>query len=287
MQQLVRYSYRSRYRWPYSTVSKLVNNVKATGEHITGRSEVFLAQARVDECKNALKTWRRKLTAASREYDEIQQQLKGLYTRKTHIFQQQKRDLSVLQSIHTEEESLLLNEQNTAAVVETCKLGERESFEALSDAIQDSHQKERAQSEQMRYYTRIGSLLGAFFGFLGSNFFIKREIKQHNLEQSKRLLQIEEELAANATCNKLVMTTVENIQEQLVNVSQSVSSMSNKVSTFKNATTQVQEECLSKNVSPVLVTLEPHSPVQPKNTELIAVGGVLSYSLLMTILALL
>lgn len=264
----------------YSTVSRLVNNVKTTGEHITGKSEVVLAQTQVDECKNALKTWRRKLAAATHEYEAIQQQLKGLYAKKTHVYQQQKRDLSALQAIHSEEESLLLNEQNTAAVVETCKLGERESFEGLSDAIQDSHQKERAQSEQMKYYTRIGSLLGAFFGFLGSNFFIKREIKQHNLEQSKRLSQIEVELAESTTHNESVITTVTDMQQHLVHVRQSVGMLSNKLDAFKSLSliNQAQDEVTIASVGTV-------SPTQPHNSDPVAVVGVISYSFLLTLLA--
>lgn len=234
-----------------------------------------------------------KTSSSYSEYEEIQQQLKGLYAKKTSVYQHPKKDVSTLQAIHSEEESLLLNEQNNAAIVETCKLGERESFEALSDAIQDSHQKERAQSDQMKYYTRIGSLLGAFFGFLGSNFFIKREMRKHNLDQLKRFSQFEEELAASTTQNQSIMTTVENIQEHVVQVSQSVCNMNAKLDAHNKVLTTEARDEVTRN-KPCTVTSESIPPPnlnpvpeQSGNTELVAVVSVISYSFLLTLLALL
>ena len=274
------------HRYSTRSISRLISNVRDTGEGITGHSEVLQSQKQVQDCKDALKMWRKKLAAVSTEYEEVQQQLKGLYIRKTHVYQDQKRELLVLQAINNEEESLLFSEQKVASCVEKCKQNERDSFEALSDAIQESHEKERAQSERMKYYTRIGSLLGAFFGFLGSNFFIRRQITQHNLEQSKRLLQIEETLkqVENKAHDLSLVKTVETIQQHLNSIDQSVGSMSEKVDGFSTSTkllesTQGHDHDRGKECSPV--TLE-----QPKNSDIVALGSVMSYSFLLTLLAL-
>ncbi len=272
---------RIRYRYSTGSISRLINNVRDTGEGITGHSEVLQCQEQVQDCKNALKKWRKKLAAANIEYEEVQQQLKGLYVRKTHVYQDQKRDLSVLQAINNEEESLLFSEQKVATSVENCKQNERDSFESLSDAIQESHEKERAQSERMKYYTRIGSLLGAFFGFLGSNFFIKRQITQHNLEQSKPLLQMEETLKPVAH-DPLLVKTVETIQQHLNSIDQSVGSMSDKVDGFSTSTKLLEStEGHDRGKKFSSGTLE-----KPQNSDVVALGSVISYSFLLTLLAL-
>ena len=86
----------------------------------------------------------------------------------------------MLQAINSEETTLLYEEQKLHARVENYRQKERESFELLSDAIQESHAKERAQSERLKYYSQLSSVIGAVFGFLGSTLFLRREIRKHN-----------------------------------------------------------------------------------------------------------
>ncbi len=46
--------------------------------------------------------------------------------------------------------------------------GERECFSALSNAVRDSHEKERAQAEKTKYWSILGSILGTCLGILGT-----------------------------------------------------------------------------------------------------------------------
>ena len=268
----------------YSALSRLVGNVRATGENITGHTEVLLAQKQVKEHKDALKVWRKELASATQSYEEVQQQLKRLYARKTHVYQDQRRDLAILQAINNEEESLLFEEQQCASRMEECKQRERETFEALSDAIQDSHEKERAQSERMKYYTRIGSLLGAFFGFLGSNFFIRREIRQYNSQQSQRFSRIEELLILEEAQHEYPTSAeaIDSTQQQIASINQSVSDVSEKMNVLKHHLEKEhqlpEDSCVASDVT---------STIQIAPSDDIVLGSVVSYSLILTFLALL
>ena len=174
----------------YSTISRAVSKLKFTTEHLTGHSDVLAAQKLVADKKDELRQWRNNLAIATSSLEELQQKLKSLYVNKTQVYQDQRgqrKDLSALQAIHNEEETLLFQEQELQVKVEDCRQQERQCFERLSDVIQESHEKERAQSERMKYYSRLGSVLGALFGFLGSNLFLRREIRQHNRRQQEEM----------------------------------------------------------------------------------------------------
>jgi len=163
----------------HSTVSRAVTYLKSTTELLTGHSDVLEAQKRVKQRKEELRRWRNQLSETANSHEETQQKLKNLYARKTQVYQEHKKNVSALQAINNEEETLLFQEQLLNSKLEECKQGERDCFESLSDTIQESHEKERAQSERMKYYSRLGSILGALLGFLGSNLFLRREIRQH------------------------------------------------------------------------------------------------------------
>ncbi|CAI8055722.1 Mitochondrial potassium channel [Geodia barretti] len=172
----------------------LVSYVRSTTEELTGQNKVSLAQAEVRRKREELKTWRQSVSDATALHEEIQQRLRHVYAIKTQLYQAQRRDLAALQTINSEEESLLSEEQSQGVSLESLKLKERECFEALGDAILSSHEKERAQSEKLKYYSRLGSILGAVFGFAGSNLFLRREVRKHQRLLEQKMNDIERTL---------------------------------------------------------------------------------------------
>ena len=102
--------------------------------------------------------------------------------------------MAALQAINSEEESLLSEEQSHSENLESLKQSERERFDALGDTILASHEKERAQSEKMKYYSRLGSVVGAIVGFAGSNFFLWREVRTHQRLQVEKIESVEQTL---------------------------------------------------------------------------------------------
>lgn len=184
-------------RWHGSRATKIVSYVRNTTEELTGQSDVAVAQAQVREKRNELKTWRQDVADATARYEEIQHKLRHLYAIKTQLYQAQRRDLAALQSINSEEEELLTSEQALSEQLDSVKQKERECFEALGDSILNSHERERAQSERMKYYSRLGSVLGAVLGFMGSNLFLRREVRKHQNLQELKMDNVEKALSGS------------------------------------------------------------------------------------------
>ena len=178
-----------------SGLSRVAASFRIAGEQLTGHGEVLGAQLAVRERREELREARTSLLLATRDHEALQEGLRRVYARKALVYQESRRDLAALKDVHDEEEALLHREEEQTRAVEACRARERESFEGLSEAIAESHEKERAQSERTKYYSRVGSLLGALVGFLGSQAFLRREIRQHLRTQEAALGEITETLS--------------------------------------------------------------------------------------------
>ena len=204
-----------------SKAGGLLSYVRNTAEELTGQTEVSLAQAEVREKREELKTWRQLVADETTGHEATQQRLRHVYAIKTQLYQAQRRDLAALQAINSEEESLLSEEQSQGESLESLSLRERACFDALGDAILASHEKERAQSERMKYYSRLGSVLGAVVGFAGSNLFLRREVRHHHRQQAEKMEEVErmvQELVVERTPDAAGMAEVlrSGLQEMIV-----------------------------------------------------------------------
>jgi hypothetical protein len=278
--------------------------VKNASEELTGHSDVLQAQQTVRVKKEELREWREKLAEASESYEHVQGKLKGLYTRKAQVYQDQRRDLAAIQAVNDEEESLLKLEQSHFFDLENCQQKERECFESLSDAIQESHEKERARTEQMKYYSRLGSLLGAVFGYLGSNMFLRREIRRHNKSQGEKmetietaLLQIQKretltikeqrEDAAASSSQGDVEVTIQKLQQSLMQAETKVDQLSAAIK--RNAATLGEiyaHLCLKESSPSTPSDLQPTSIHDSHNSDVVAITGVIAYSVLLALFSL-
>ena len=290
-----------------SALFRAVSRVKTTSEELTGHSDVLQAQQMVRVKKEELREWRQKLADATESYEQVQGRLKGLYTRKAQVYQDQRRDLAAIQAVNDEEESLLKLERSQFFELENCQQKERECFESLSDAIQESHEKERARTEQMKYYSRLGSLLGAVFGFLGSNMFLRREIRQHNRSQAEKmeiietaLLQIqrhetrtivEQREDAVSTSQDDVNLPIQKFEQALVQAETKV----DQLSMAMNRNVAILEEIcahLRLQKPHATSTSTPSDLQQPisiqdsHNSDVIAVAGVVAYSVFLVVFSL-
>lgn len=289
-----------------SALYRAVSRVKSTSEELTGHSDVLHAQQMVRAKKEELREWRQKLAEATASYEQVQGRLKGLYTRKAQVYQNQRRDLAAIQAVNDEEESLLKLEQTHFFDLENCQQKERECFESLSDAIQESHEKERARTEQMKYYSRLGSLLGAVFGFLGSNMFLRREIRQHNQSQLEKMETIE---TALLQIQKRETLTIEEQREDTVSPQDGVKHAIQKLEQSQvQAETKVDQlSATVKRNAAILEEIYTHVRLQePRatsvstpsnlqrptfirdshNSDMVAVAGVIAYSMLLALFSL-
>jgi len=80
----------------------------------------------------------------------------------------------------TEEYEVLRQEKQVALALVDAERTERDSFAALSSAVRESHERERARAERTKYWSIIGSVIGATIGIVGTtinNYRRMRELK--------------------------------------------------------------------------------------------------------------
>ena len=66
------------------------------------------------------------------------------------------------------EHEVLLVEKNLSNQIKTLEKAERDYFSLLSAAVRESHEKERSRAEKTKYWSIIGSVIGAMIGIIGS-----------------------------------------------------------------------------------------------------------------------
>lgn len=68
----------------------------------------------------------------------------------------------------TKENHIIREENNVTEDLRILDQTERECFSGLSSAVRDSHEKERARAERTKYWSIIGSIVGAAIGITGT-----------------------------------------------------------------------------------------------------------------------
>ena len=68
----------------------------------------------------------------------------------------------------TQEHQVLKEEKNMQEEFKFFEKSEREYFSSLSNAVRDSHEKERAQAEKTKYWSVLGSIIGTCIGIIGT-----------------------------------------------------------------------------------------------------------------------
>lgn len=76
------------------------------------------------------------------------------------------------------ETEVLKREQDVTKVLSDCDKHEREVFTAFTNAVRDSHEKQRAQVEYTKYFGLILSIFGSFLTFVYSTY-KKRDLKNY------------------------------------------------------------------------------------------------------------
>ena len=82
-------------------------------------------------------------------------------------------------SLLTEEHTIIRNEKALEEELRKLEKQERESFSTLSTSLRESHEKERAQAERTKYWSVIGSIVGACLGIFGTT--INNKLKMREL----------------------------------------------------------------------------------------------------------
>lgn len=220
-----------------STVSQTAFRVRSTADRLTGQDNVLASQLLVKQLKEDLKSCRNSLSDAREEYEVNQHQIRDHYTRKGLLYQDPKRDLSSLRAMHAEEQVLLEEEHRLHELVEKCRTSEREYFQSLCDAIQSSHEQERAYGDRAKHYTAIASLTSALLGFIGSYVFLRQQIRKRFVQFEDRLDSVEAKFNQQPT-----LSALGTVQETLDAQSKSLNLMHRRVQWLHREVVELSHE---------------------------------------------
>lgn len=114
--------------------------------------------------------------ALQQQIMELHLKLKELHAALDKVQRGEERYLTLL----TEEYEVMREEKRISAAMTDAEQTERENFAALSSAVRESHERERARAERTKYWSIIGSVIGATIGIIGTtvnNYRRTRELK--------------------------------------------------------------------------------------------------------------
>ncbi|GLH04167.1 Uncharacterized protein GBIM_09935 [Gryllus bimaculatus] len=146
-------------------------------EETTGMDEVRMSQNRVLEAEEKFISAQDRRRESNKEVTAVQNKLKDLYAELDNTARGEERYVALI----TEEHKLLKQEKQVMNEFKRYEREEREYFSALSSAVKESHEKERAQAERTKYWSIIGSIIGTIIGIVGSS--INNEIRMKELRK--------------------------------------------------------------------------------------------------------
>lgn len=145
-------------------------------EDVVGLTEVRNAQNKVLEAERLFQKIQSERRSCQLKLTEIQNRLKDIHGRLEKFQRGDERYLSLL----TEEYDVLRNEKVVLQDLRHWEQAEQDHFASLSSALRESHEKERARAERTKYWSVVGSIIGAAIGIVGSsinNFLKTKELK--------------------------------------------------------------------------------------------------------------
>ncbi|KAL0280548.1 UNVERIFIED_CONTAM: hypothetical protein PYX00_001808 [Menopon gallinae] len=160
----------------YNYMNKKVEEILNWYEQFSGLNEVRLAQNKVIEAGEKLAKMQDERKDASRCLMEIQKKIKEIHSELDNTKRGDDRYVTLI----TEEHKLLKEEQDRQVKFREAENAEREQFHILTNAVKNSHEKERTQAEKTKYWSIIGSVVGTILGIIGTS--INNHIKMAELK---------------------------------------------------------------------------------------------------------
>ncbi|KAK6175411.1 hypothetical protein SNE40_013880 [Patella caerulea] len=133
-------------------------------EDFVGLTEVKEAQNNVIQAEKKFLAIQEKRRLIQQDMSVIQSRLKSISTELDKTNRGDDRYLDLVKTEH----SIIREEYEMIESLKGTEKLERESFAFLSAAVRESHEKERARAERTKYWSIIGSVIGAVIGIAGT-----------------------------------------------------------------------------------------------------------------------
>ncbi|KAH3819255.1 mitochondrial potassium channel-like isoform X2 [Dreissena polymorpha] len=133
-------------------------------EDLVGLTEVRQAQDQVTQAESSYRSIQEQRRSTQQQLTKIQAKIKAIATE----IEKTKRGTDAYLGLVTKENEIIKEEKEVLEQVTVLEESEKQSFTLLSSALRESHEKERARAERMKYWGIMGSIIGAVIGIFGS-----------------------------------------------------------------------------------------------------------------------
>ncbi|KHJ45933.1 hypothetical protein D918_03579 [Trichuris suis] len=216
-----------------SSVWSAIDRIVKRYENFVGLTEVRLAQEKVLEAEKVFTAKQRLRRQSQSELQKIQERHRELQLALERTPRTDDRFLSLL----TEEHSVLKSERAITTGLHEVEMCEREAFSVLSACLRESHEKERVRVERTKYWSIIGSMVGALIGIIGTT-----------VNNERRMRELKRIVSGNSTSLNLqpfsleMSRIVENHREHIASL---ISDL--KVATTTQSANISQQRCFHSN----------------------------------------
>ena len=134
---------------------------------------------------------------------------------------------------------------------------ERECFSALSNAVRDSHEKERAQAEKTKYWSVLGSIIGTCIGIFGTTINnrmrmneLRRLVSQNNTVEEIRAIgdQLQEDFSSHRTSLAGLVSSVESVITKADHSVENLEKMSELCDVMRDSSDKINVRSIDKSL---------------------------------------
>lgn len=162
----------------------------------SGMSEVIAAQSRVIEIQNQLQLVQERRRHILLELTLIRKQLQDIHVELQKAVRGEHRYVELIK----EEYDVIAREKEKNQIFQIVDQEERDLFSHLTAAVKTSHEKERTQANNVKYWSIIGSCVGALLGIIATsiNYYYRNTqfdtIKKTTLDGMGRVVVVDDKI---------------------------------------------------------------------------------------------
>jgi DNA-binding HxlR family transcriptional regulator len=235
--------------WYYKRVSFWMKRY----ENFVGLTEVKAAQARVVESERKFVETQEMRREAQIKISDVQKRLKDIHLELEKTLRGEDRYLVLV----TQEHQVLKEEKNIKEEFKFFEKSEREYFSSLSNAVRDSHEKERAQAEKTKYWSVLGSIIGTCIGILGTTINnrmrmneLRRLVSQNSSVEEIQAIgsDLKEDFSGHRDSLHKLVLEVQDVVEAAANSLQNLDKMEELFNILKDSSDKINTRVLDQTV---------------------------------------